>query len=174
MVWTTPRTWSDGELENAAVFNTHVRDNLEAIGQHVRIRKNTTESLVSSTTLQDDDELLWAVEINTKWAFEIYLRYNSGTTPDIKTAFSIPAGVSGAVTRIHVTGGALTMTESSALTTVVASDGTGGAASILMTGTLICGGVSPGNVVLQWAQNTSDAGSTQVLLGSHLIAHRIA
>lgn len=27
--WTTPRTWVDGETENATVFNPHVRDNLD-------------------------------------------------------------------------------------------------------------------------------------------------
>lgn len=32
MAWTTPRTWSTGELVTAAVLNTHVRDNLNAIG----------------------------------------------------------------------------------------------------------------------------------------------
>lgn len=28
MAWTTPRTWTVGETPTAAVFNTHVRDNL--------------------------------------------------------------------------------------------------------------------------------------------------
>ena len=27
--WTTPRTWSAGELVTATMMNTHVRDNLE-------------------------------------------------------------------------------------------------------------------------------------------------
>lgn len=28
MAWTTPRTWTDGEGVTAALFNTHVRDNI--------------------------------------------------------------------------------------------------------------------------------------------------
>lgn len=28
MAWTTPRTWTDGEVPTAAIFNTHVRDNI--------------------------------------------------------------------------------------------------------------------------------------------------
>ena len=32
MVWTSPRTWVAGEVPTAAIFNTHVRDNLKAIG----------------------------------------------------------------------------------------------------------------------------------------------
>jgi len=31
MAWTTPRTWVDGETATAALFNTHIRDNLNAI-----------------------------------------------------------------------------------------------------------------------------------------------
>ena len=32
MAWTSPRTWVSGEVPTAAIFNTHVRDNLKAIG----------------------------------------------------------------------------------------------------------------------------------------------
>jgi len=32
MAWTTPRTWVSGEVVTAALLNTHLRDNLNAIG----------------------------------------------------------------------------------------------------------------------------------------------
>lgn len=32
MAWTAPRTWVAGETVTAAIMNTHVRDNLKAIG----------------------------------------------------------------------------------------------------------------------------------------------
>src|SRR3954447_19578174 len=32
MTWTAPRTWVAGEVVTAALLNTHVRDNLKAIG----------------------------------------------------------------------------------------------------------------------------------------------
>lgn len=32
MAWTDPRTWVTGELVTAALLNTHLRDNLKAIG----------------------------------------------------------------------------------------------------------------------------------------------
>ena len=34
MAWTTPRTWTDGEIPTAAVLNTHIRDNLNALSTH--------------------------------------------------------------------------------------------------------------------------------------------
>ena len=32
MAWTSPRTWVASEVVTAAIMNTHVRDNLKAIG----------------------------------------------------------------------------------------------------------------------------------------------
>jgi hypothetical protein len=32
VAWTSPRTWVAGEVPTASTFNTHVRDNLKAIG----------------------------------------------------------------------------------------------------------------------------------------------
>lgn len=32
MAWTSPRTWVAGEVPSATTFNTHVRDNLKAVG----------------------------------------------------------------------------------------------------------------------------------------------
>ena len=34
MAWTTPRTWADGDIPTAALLNTHVRDNLNALSTH--------------------------------------------------------------------------------------------------------------------------------------------
>lgn len=30
MAWTSPRTWASGEVPTAAIFNSHVRDNMKA------------------------------------------------------------------------------------------------------------------------------------------------
>ena len=35
MAWTAPRTWVVAEIVTASVMNTHVRDNLLALSQHV-------------------------------------------------------------------------------------------------------------------------------------------
>ena len=34
MAWTTPRTWADGEIPTAALMNTHIKDNLNAVSTH--------------------------------------------------------------------------------------------------------------------------------------------
>lgn len=41
MAWTTPRTWTDGELVTAAIMNLHLRDNLDylkALGAATTLR----------------------------------------------------------------------------------------------------------------------------------------
>lgn len=40
MAWTDPRTWSAGEIPTATIFNTHVRDNLNAL-RHLAIVRRT-------------------------------------------------------------------------------------------------------------------------------------
>lgn len=44
MAWTTPRTWSVGELVTAAMQNTHVRDNLNFLVQFVKDNHAVTSS----------------------------------------------------------------------------------------------------------------------------------
>lgn len=58
MGWTTPRTWVDGELENAAIFNPHVRDNLGYLlnrpNQKI-LRNNAADYTTSSASFVDVD-----------------------------------------------------------------------------------------------------------------------
>lgn len=54
MAWTTPKTWSVDELLSAANYNTHIRDNLNALKappSHVIERDNTALYSTTSTTM---------------------------------------------------------------------------------------------------------------------------
>lgn len=51
MAWTIPRTWTAGEMVDAAVMNAHVRDNFKAlVPQHAFV---TTSQTTASTTYTD-------------------------------------------------------------------------------------------------------------------------
>jgi len=91
MAWTAPRTWVDGELETAAIFNPHIRDNFLAAGPHLVVRKPSDESVTSSTTLQDDNDLLLAVGVSEIWQVELDL-YVTGGGGDLQLAWTYPAG----------------------------------------------------------------------------------
>jgi hypothetical protein len=91
MAWTTPRTWSDGELVTASMMNAHVRDNENALARF--IGKTADESVVSSTVFQDDDHLLFAMGANENWFCGGILWHecaNAGV--HFKVAFTVPAG----------------------------------------------------------------------------------
>jgi hypothetical protein len=50
MAWTNPRTWVTDEVVTAAVMNTHVRDNLSALGPDGATSASWTPSLTGSTS----------------------------------------------------------------------------------------------------------------------------
>ena len=78
MAWTTPKTWSAGETLTAANFNTHIRDNLLAINNHVHVRKTADQSVTSSTALVDDTHLTFAIAANEEWIFQLALWQSTG------------------------------------------------------------------------------------------------
>ena len=57
--------------------------------------KPTDESVTSSTTLQPDNDLLYALnEVNATYDFVCYLNYEGGTinTSDLKWTWAVPSG----------------------------------------------------------------------------------
>ena len=139
----------------------------DALEDIAHVVKSVDETVTSSTTLQDDDELLFPVKANKNYAGWVKGFIVSDPDPDFKFAFSIPSGTTN-------------KRSNAALSTVSA----GAAADIDAVGTLITGnsneksfvvyfyvlvGATAGNVVFQWAQNTSDAANTTVKAGSSLM-----
>lgn len=69
--------------------------NWEAPNIPVTIRKTADESVSLSTTLQDDNLLLFTATASGRYLVEFYLLiYTEDATPDFKFALSIPAGAS--------------------------------------------------------------------------------
>jgi len=178
MGWTLPRTWVQDELVTPALLNTHLRDNLNALS-HLVVRKTSNESVVSSTVLQNDDVLLFAVAANEIWLVQLILLWDSGNTGDLKWAFTWPAGATAHVTCVSPVAGA-GVTGLSYQTTI--TSGTGSSLEQLQAGTgivtkfdgvLINGGTA-GNLQFQWAQSTSDGTATIVKANSTLWAVKLA
>jgi hypothetical protein len=128
-------------------------------------RKTITENLASSTTYQNDDALVVPVLANTTYDCEMWLLYNSGATPDFKARVTVPAGaVTPETTLFH---NALWFRYTPTTGLGVASPG--GDNLYWCKFALVVAG-TPGNLQVQWAQNTSDASTTAVQLGSWLRA----
>lgn len=145
------------------------------------VAKAATESLTASTTYQDDDELFLPAVANATYRFDLLLLHSSSNAGRFKMQFTAPAGSSLAW---GVVGVAIAVTSSNPVTDVSMPSrtltdilGLGGGnltgTTAFVQGVLTTSGTA-GNLRLQWAQNTSDAGATQVRAGSTLRMKRIA
>ena len=138
------------------------------------VRKTSDETVNNSTTLQNDDHLVIAVGANEVWYFEALLLYNSGTTPDIKFAFTVPSGASlswSLVNKGDTSGGdaALQLSQTSGAALIVL--GTAGIHVCLVKG-IVRMSSTAGNLQLQWAQQVANASDTKVLTDSWLVGAR--
>jgi len=145
--------------------------------------KTATESVTSSTTLQNDDELFLTVEANATYIMFMVLFHDSdtGAAADTKIGWSAPAS---ATMNWGVHGANTASTSSTAVTSVnmqtrtiieVAAFGGGDSTGTmaLVGGTLVTSGTA-GTFRLQWAQETSNAVATNVRAGSYLTLKRVA
>jgi hypothetical protein len=164
-----------------------VSGNLSVTGVGFRsfVRKTADESVTSSTTLQNDNELLLAVSANCTYAFRVWLLATDATdvNGDIKFAFTFPTGAvchfSGRGPHTLLASGAFgdgeyigrnTATSGSTVASYGLSTSVIG---IEITGLLIVSSTA-GNLQLQWAQNASDANATTVQAGSFMTLDRVA
>lgn len=137
------------------------------------IIKATDESVTSSTTMQDDDELLVALDANTRYAFDALITYDAPAAGDIKMQFTVPAGATGR-RFVHYQGttanSCLSSTQSTHGSAIGTSVSVGGPAAgtpceVTISGYVKTAGTS-GTLRLQWAQDTSDATASIVKEGS--------
>lgn len=182
MAWTTPRTWTDTEFVTASIMNAHIRDNFNAVGPVMRVRKSSDQSVTSSTTLVDDTVLKFSVTSGDTWFVSLDLLYQGASTGDIKMAWtggtgsiSGPWGVMGISTAASGPP-STSMTfqgQTSPATTLSLGAITGFGIPARVFGTFTASGTTP-TITFQWAQNTSDVTATTVMTNSTIIAYKVS
>jgi hypothetical protein len=179
MAWSTPRTWSAGETLTAANFNTYIRDQQNAMGPHLIVRKTADESVTSNTTLQDDDVLALTVLANEVWQITLYLIYQAATAGDLKFAWTFPSGtLTGAYVWLDDSGGYPTNNHWNTATSPTPSFAMHGfgteAEGPIPINMLYAVGGTGGTLRFQWAQQTSSGTATTVKANSTLWAAKLA
>jgi hypothetical protein len=112
VTWTAPRTFVTGEVETAAIFNTHLRDNLLAL--QPQSASVATSQTTASTTYVDLTTVGPSVTMNTGTSVMITL--SCTTWPSIAGGFGyMSVAVSGATTLAAADGNGILATHSSAL-----------------------------------------------------------
>jgi len=142
-------------------------------------RKAVDESVTSSVTLQNDDDLVAAVVASATYLVEWDLRIDGATAGDFKYAWTGPAGATMRwVSLGHAVGDttnvAQTTTDVAAIGTTVSHGtlGTGVSSHVHGSGILIVS-TTAGSLQLQWAQDTSSGTATKALINSWLLARRV-
>jgi hypothetical protein len=135
---------------------------LASVFDDVTVQQTINDSVAFQTTT-----LTYAVGANEDWAFQIYLLYNSGSTPDLKLEWSgIPSGGTGNWSGIGYTaGGAVDIQSHANLATDITAGGQGAVYAIVLYGVYIGAGAS-GTLQLDFAQNTANASNTTIEVGS--------
>ena len=103
MAWTTPRDWTYGDIPTAALFNTHIRDNLNALSTHT----HSGAAGDGSAALSGVDTITFADQGSTPSApgsSKINIFSESGVLKE-------RVGASGAATAISIAGHVHTLQE---------------------------------------------------------------
>lgn len=143
-------------------------------------RKTADESLPSSTTLQDDDQLAVAVDANATYWVQTFISYEAATAGDLKIGWSAPAGAEFPWNFAGLTSTAATAGDAvySAVNTLSGTDTAGGigagAALVARPSGILVISSTPGTFTFRWAQGTSSATPTIVKAGSGLLLTRVA
>lgn len=142
----------------------------------VTLFKTATESVTSSTALQNDDQLFFSVAANARYTLEGFIIYDGATSGDLKLAFTYPAGATFEWSNYGNTGPAAGTSLTDMNTVIQTNDARSVNAtptpsppglSLAPRGYLITSSTA-GTLQLQWAQDTSSATATRVRAGSWL------
>ena len=135
---------------------------IESVEQY--IKKTTDQVVTNSTTLVDDTDLKFPVYEYNSYYFVANIEFTSGTTSDIKLAFTVPSGAVlrwGPINGMKVDpAGSIVVqgqetTSGNAISFGYAS--VGSRQLITVTGYVECSAGENGNLQLQWAQNTASS-----------------
>jgi hypothetical protein len=156
-----------------------------AVGGTAKLVRRTSNAtaIASNTTLASDDTLLWAVTANSVWAVTGHLLFSGANTAhDVKVGWSVPSGTTmtwgGTSQGNNVIGFGITPVANTPLA-LASESGTVSGGSLSGTFGFTVQGIvvvssTTGNVNIQFAQNTSDAGNLTPLANSLLMLWRLA
>jgi hypothetical protein len=137
--------------------------------------RTSPQSVTSSTTLVNDNTLFIPMPAGTSWFYAGFLSVTGAAigTGDIKVALTGPSGATGLVEAFGFNtsaAGPLSGSPVRGLGSAITVGVNGGSASpVILIGSVTIG-ATPGNLQLQFAQNSSSATSTTVGTGSILAA----
>jgi hypothetical protein len=142
------------------------------LNQQAHVVKAATESVISSTSIQNDDHLFLALAANTTYWFQAMLLYDGPAGNGMDMAWSFPSGATMQWTvdslGLGASGTADIVSRDRLQITGTPINGTSGAGTSLVAvpkGILTVGSNS-GTIRLRWAQHTTSSTAVRVIAGS--------
>ena len=177
MAFTAFRTWVLNEVITFTLLNQQVRDNGLILKTSIAddgtlagiLFSRTSANFIknANTTLSDVTGLSFAIGASEVWLFWLALYYTSGTVPDLKFTFTVPAGCVGSHGLLDAQN-----SSSAGIEVVTAIPTSGSTQSALITG-LAINSTTAGTIQLQAAQNVSDASDSKIFANSHIMAIKV-
>ena len=163
----TAKIWNVGDVLTASDVNVFLVP-LSGV-------KSANQIITTQTTFINDADMRFPVAANSVYEFHVFLRYASPTGGDFKSSFTVPSGAVANFGRygLDASGifvGATAFTDTSTVT----SQGLGAATQqIANFFGMVDTASTAGNLIFQWAQNTSNGGNTTLFQNSYLTGRRI-
>ncbi len=152
---------------------------IEVLALAVGVDKSSGDETVNnSSTLQNDDDLLFPIGTTGTWLFEFTIWFHGAANADIKFAITVPANALLCWSHMVVTDDSVSVVASTAVVAsgtpkVMSCVGAGeGNAQMMIIRGWVKSIDTAGNVQLQWAQTTPQESNTIVMAESHLMAHK--
>ena len=166
------KTFTTGEVLTADDTNVYLVNTIFA-------QKTATESVTSSTTLQDDDHLSVSVAASSVYELSAMLVYDGDAAGDVSIQWSLPSGASISWYLSSITGGGAAATDDRiAHSTNVSPAALGclGAGTTLAAHILglVTVASTAGTFKLTWAQGTSSGTATRLFAGSYICLRRVS
>lgn len=138
--------------------------------------KSADQTISSQTTFVNDADMRIAMAATAIYQFQSYLRYSSPTGADFKVSMSVPSGAFARYQALRVRASDGAWAGNADLTASSSVDcqgsGVGTIVDVSLIGVAYTTGTA-GNLICQWAQNTSNTGSTVCYQYSYIVARRI-
>lgn len=143
------------------------------------VRKSANQSVTSSTTLVNDNELFLSVVANATYEMWMYLVYDADTVGQLKIGFTGPSGflldwtTGGESSTTSGTSGVPYWGYAFAGSTINYGAAGGGTLMVARPSGILTTASTAGTFQLQWAQAASSATSTTVHVTSTMVLRRI-
>lgn len=135
-------------------------------------RKPASQTVNNSATLVNDTHLVFPAGRDQHWMVRFVLLVNTGATPDVKFQLSVPSGAIARLLHVGTNAAGTFVEQDVAAAADLTVNGTG-ARKLVILEAHIQMGATPGDIRLQWAQNTATVSDTTVMFGSVMVAERI-